>query len=151
MSQLSLHSPLGDLTISEEDGAIVSLDWGRTPQSVETDLLCRAKNLLDDYFDGRPVEFNLPLVLHGTDFQKKVWEEMRNIHYGKVMTYGEMAKKINSHARAVGGACGANPIPIIVPCHRVMGQNGILTGFSGGDGVETKKYLLDLEAGQYSL
>lgn len=151
MTQLSFHSPLGELTLSEEDGVIVSLDWGRAPQSEENDLLRRAKNQLDDYFDGKPVDFDLPLAPHGTDFQKSVWKEMQGINYGCVMTYGEMAKILGSHARAIGGACGINPIPIIIPCHRVMGQNGALTGFSGGDGIETKKYLLDLEAGQYSL
>ncbi|MBL4601975.1 MAG: methylated-DNA--[protein]-cysteine S-methyltransferase, partial [Emcibacteraceae bacterium] len=86
-----------------------------------------------------------PLNPHGSDFQKNVWNVMLEIPYGKFLTYGEISDQLNSHARAVGMACGQNPIPIIIPCHRVLGKNKKLTGFSGGDGIETKQYLLDLE------
>lgn len=149
MTQLSFHSPVGDLTLSEEDGKIVSLDWGWSCESQqysrETAILAKAKALLDDYFDGKNPQFTLPLAPAGTDFQKKVWLAMVSISYGKSMTYGEVSKIIGSHPRAVGTACGLNPIPIIIPCHRVMGKDGKLTGYSGGEGVTTKKYLLDLE------
>lgn len=145
MSQLSVHSPVGDLTISEEDGKIVSLDWGWSPFQQENEILLKAKNLLEHYFDGENPKFDLPLNPHGTDFQKNVWKIMCEIPYGSFLTYGEISKSLNSHARAVGMACGRNPIPIIIPCHRVLGQNGKLTGFSGGEGVETKRYLLELE------
>ncbi|MCC3861834.1 methylated-DNA--[protein]-cysteine S-methyltransferase [Pseudemcibacter aquimaris] len=145
MTQLSLHSPVGELTISEEDGVIVSVDWGWSPFQEENELLLRAKKMLDDYFDGEEVEFDLPLKPHGTEFQKNVWKIMSEIPYGQILTYGEISDRLNSHARAVGLACGANPIPIIIPCHRVMGKNGKLTGFSGGEGISTKRYLLELE------
>lgn len=145
MTQLSVHSPIGDLTISEEDGKIVSLDWGWSPYQKENDLLLKTKVLLDQYFDGEKPTFDLPLDPHGTDFQKNVWNIMLEIPYGKFLTYGEISDRLGSHARAVGMACGQNPIPIIIPCHRVLGKDGKLTGFSGGEGIETKQFLLDLE------
>ncbi len=145
MSQLSVHSPVGDLTISEEDGKIVSLDWGWSPMSEENEILLKVKKLLDQYFDGKNPTFDLPLEPHGTEFQKKVWDIMLEIPYGKFLTYGDISDRLSSHARAVGLACGQNPIPIIIPCHRVLGKDGKLTGFSGGEGVETKQFLLDLE------
>ncbi len=145
MSQLSVHSPVGDLTISEEEGKIVSLDWGWSPFQEENELLLHAKKLLDQYFDGDNPQFDLPLNPHGTKFQKDVWNIMLEIPYGNILTYGEISDRLNSHARAVGLACGLNPIPIIIPCHRVMGKDGKLTGFSGGEGVKTKQFLLDLE------
>lgn len=145
MPQLSVHSPIGDLTISEEDGKIVSLDWGWSPFQKENDLLLKTKKVLDQYFDGDNPAFELPLNPHGTKFQKNVWNIMLEIPYGKILTYGEISDRLNSHARAVGMACGENPIPIIIPCHRVMGKNGKLTGFSGGEGIETKRQLLELE------
>jgi len=145
MVQFSFHSPLGDLTLSEEGGRIVSLDWGRSPMSTETALLRAGKQMLDNYFDGLNPEFTLPLDLAGTAFQKRVWQVMTKIPYGDTMTYGEVAEAIGSHPRAVGTACGLNPVPIIIPCHRVMGKGGKLTGYSGGNGVESKKFLLDLE------
>ncbi len=145
MSQLSFHSPVGDLTLSEEDGKIVSLDWGWSPLSEKTAFLWEVKQQVDAYFDGLNPEFTCPLNPHGTAFQKKVWQAMVSIYYGKTMTYGEISAILDSHPRAVGTACGLNPIPIIIPCHRVMGKDGKLTGYSGGDGVITKKYLLELE------
>ncbi len=145
MPQLSVHSPVGDLTISEEDGKIVSLDWGWSPFQEETELLLKTKNLLDQYFDGDNPTFDIPLDPPGTGFQKKVWNIMLEIPYGKFLTYGDISKRLGSHARAVGMACGQNPIPILIPCHRVLGKDGKLTGFSGGEGVHTKQFLLDLE------
>lgn len=145
MSQLSVHSPVGDLTISEEDGKLVSLDWGWSPFQEENELLLKTKFLLDQYFDGEDPKFDLALNPHGTEFQKNVWDIMLEIPYGKFLTYGDISNRLNSHARAVGMACGQNPIPIIIPCHRVLGKNGKLTGFSGGEGIETKQFLLDLE------
>ncbi len=145
MAQLSFHSPVGDLTLSEMDGKIVSLDWGWSPLSETTAFLKAAKQQLDDYFDGLNPEFTLPLQAQGTEFQKRVWRAMRLISHGETKTYGEIADEVGSHPRAVGTACGLNPIPIIIPCHRVMGKGGKLTGFSGGEGVETKKFLLELE------
>lgn len=145
MAQLSFHSPVGELTISEQDGKIVSIDWGWSPFSKETDLLISVRSLLEDYFDGNNPAFDVPLELLGTPYQKKIWAVLRQIPYGETWTYAQVAQKANSHARPVGLACGRNPLPILIPCHRVMGKDGRLTGYSGGEGVETKQYLLDLE------
>ncbi|MBL4802898.1 MAG: methylated-DNA--[protein]-cysteine S-methyltransferase [Emcibacter sp.] len=145
MAQLSFHSPVGDLTLSEEDDMIVSLDWGWSPFSEKTSFLEKAKQQIEDYFDGLKPDFTLPLNPHGTDFQKRVWLEMSKIYYGKTKTYGDISEILHSHPRAIGTACGLNPIPIIIPCHRIMGQSGKLTGYSGGEGIETRKFLLELE------
>ena len=144
MPQKSMHSPIGDLTISCEDGALVALDWGWARDQASDDLLERAKSQLDAYFDGKAETFDLPLAPAGTDFQHRVWTLMSSISYGEIMSYGEMAKALNSAARAVGMACGANPIPVIIPCHRVLAANG-MGGYSGEGSVETKVALLRLE------
>ena len=144
MSQISMHAPIGDLTISVEDNIIVSLDWGWAQEQNTNTLLQDAKSQLDDYFDGLRKNFDLPLEPPGTKFQQRVWSMMEQIPYGKTITYGEIAKALGSSARAVGMACGANPIPVIIPCHRVVAAND-MGGYSGDGGVETKRALLHLE------
>jgi methylated-DNA-[protein]-cysteine S-methyltransferase len=106
---------------------------------------------LDSYFAGDLREFDLPLLFEGTDFQKKVWKTLTTIPYGETISYGQLAKKIGDPkaVRAVGAANGQNPLPIIVPCHRVIGSDGSLTGFGGG--LENKRKLLDLESSQHRL
>jgi methylated-DNA-[protein]-cysteine S-methyltransferase len=146
MPQLSLLTNLGDLTISEDDGAIVALDWGRGRDQEETPLLRRARDQLQDYFDGKRLTFDLPLAPHGSDFQKRVWAALCAIPPGETRSYADIASAIGSAPRAVGGANGANPIPIILPCHRVVAADGSLGGYSGGDGPATKRFLLDLES-----
>ena len=146
MPQLSLLTNLGDLTISEDDGAIVALDWGRGRDQEETPLLRRARDQLQAYFDGKRLSFDLPLAPHGTDFQKRVWAALCAIPPGETRSYADIARAIGSAPRAVGGANGANPIPIIIPCHRVVAADGSLGGYSGGDGPATKRFLLDLES-----
>ena len=154
MPRLTVESPLGPLVVTEDDGAIVSIRWmeegGVEGGSDETPLLLEARRQLDEYFAGDRSVFDLPLSPEGTEFEKKVWDELLAIPYGEVKQYGDVARALGGIARAVGGACGSNPIPIVIPCHRVVGQNG-LTGFSGGKGVDTKKALLELERGQKSL
>ncbi|MEN3975339.1 methylated-DNA--[protein]-cysteine S-methyltransferase [Emcibacter sp. SYSU 3D8] len=145
MTQLSLHSPVGDLTVSEDDGAIVSLDWGWGAVQTETPLLLEARRQLHLYFDGDLTQFNLNLRPHGTPFRHRVWTAMRKIPYGKTETYGSVAGQLQSASRAVGGACGANPIPILIPCHRILAAGGGLGGYSGEGGTETKMFLLRLE------
>ncbi|MGE3475443.1 MAG: methylated-DNA--[protein]-cysteine S-methyltransferase [Rhodospirillaceae bacterium] len=144
MPQLSMHSPIGDLTISEDEGEIVSIDWGWARDQKATPLLKNAKRQLEDYFDGALETFDLPLRVEGTDFQKQVWREMCKIPAGKTLTYGDIAKRLKVSAQAVGTACGRNRFPVIIPCHRVVGANG-LGGYSGAGGVETKIALLELE------
>ena len=147
MTQLSFHSPVGALTLTEEEGAIVALDWGQAPDDfiAETPLLNAARAQVDAYFDGRLRAFDLPLRPAGTAFQLRVWQAMAAIPYGQVRRYGDLAGQLATGARAIGTACGRNPIPIIVPCHRVIGAHGGLGGYSGQDGVETKRFLLGLE------
>ena len=144
MSQISMHAPIGDLTISVEDNIIVSLDWGWAKEQNTNPLLHDAKSQLNDYFDGLRKIFDLPLEPPGTKFQRRVWSMMEQIPYGKTITYGEIAKNLGSSARAVGMACGANPIPVIIPCHRVVAAND-MGGYSGDGGVKTKRALLHLE------
>ncbi len=143
--QLSYPSPVGDLTVSEDDGAIVALDFGRGMTQTRTALLDEAVAQLAAYFDGSLSDFDLPLNPQGTDFQKKVWDLMRAIPYGGTRAYADLARDLNSAARAVGSACDANPIPVIIPCHRVLAAGGKMGGFSGGDGIPTKVALLRLE------
>ena len=146
MPQLSLHTPLGEITVSEEDGAIVSLDWGRGSDQEATPLLREAREQLHDYFDGKRVTFQLPLAPHGTPYQRRVWDALTRIPPGETRSYLDIAREIASVPRAVGQANGRNPIPIIIPCHRVIAATGALGGFSGGDGPSTKRYLLEHEA-----
>lgn len=145
MPQLSLHGPVGDLTLSEEEGAIVSLDWGWGMEQQETPLLREAVRQLNRYFDGDPAPFELPLAPPGTDFQKRVWNALLEIPWGQTRSYGDIARTLKSGARPVGTACGRNPIPIIVPCHRVLGAQGAIGGYSGEGGIDTKRDLLALE------
>jgi methylated-DNA-[protein]-cysteine S-methyltransferase len=145
LPQLSLHTPIGDVTVSEEDGALVSLDWGWGRDQTETPLLCRARDQLHAYFDGVLTEFDLPLAPEGTPYRRRVWQALCDIPYGATRTYAELAAAAGGSARSVGQANGRNPIPIIIPCHRVVAATH-LGGYSGGDGLETKRYLLSLES-----
>jgi len=143
--QLCSWSPLGWLTVSEEGGAIVALDWGRGCEEDETPLLLAACDQLAAWFAGERRDFDLPLAPAGTDFQQRVWAELGRIPWGTVRSYGAVAAAVGSSPRAVGTACGRNPIPIIVPCHRVVASGGRLGGYSGDEGVETKRRLLGME------
>ncbi|MBL4787545.1 MAG: methylated-DNA--[protein]-cysteine S-methyltransferase [Kordiimonadaceae bacterium] len=145
MSQLSMHTPIIDLTITELDGSIISMDWGWSPFQETSLLLQEAKRQLDLYFDGDLQVFDLPIKPMGTPHQEKVWRAMMEIPFGEVATYGELAKKIGSAAQPVGSACGRNPLPILVPCHRVVGASGNFGGYSGDGGLYTKRALLVLE------
>ncbi|MDI2091133.1 methylated-DNA--[protein]-cysteine S-methyltransferase [Commensalibacter oyaizuii] len=144
MSQISFHSPIGEISIAEEDGFLVSIDWGWGSIQEETPLLLQAKQQLNAYFDGELKNFDLPLRPYGTPYQLKIWKTLQTIPYGETRTYQEIAQIAGGSPRSVGGANGANPLPIIIPCHRVVGLKG-LGGYSGGDGIETKQHLLNLE------
>ena len=146
MPQLSLHSPLGDLTISEEDGAIVAVDWGWGRDQTETPLLLQARDQLQAYFDRKRTCFDLKLAPRGSEYRRRVWAELCTIPPGQTRTYAEIARTVGGSARSVGQANGANPIPVLIPCHRVVASAG-LGGYSGGDGLDTKRFLLQLEAG----
>ena len=142
MEERWMESPLGAMRIAAQDGAIVALDWGGVPQrSSDCAVLQDAEAQLADYFAGAREVFDLPLRVRGSAFQRAVCDAMRAIPFGYTRTYGEIANDLGVPAQAVGQACGGNPIPILIPCHRVMGAKG-LTGFSGAGGVESKVWLL---------
>jgi len=145
MPHLTIPSPLGPLHLTGADGALTALDWGQGPADSPDEVLSEAAEQLADYFAGRRIAFDLPLRPAGTPYQQRVWELMRRIPYGETWTYGSMARQLGSAARAVGGACGRNPLPIIIPCHRVVGGGGASGGYSGFGGVETKAWLLGHE------
>jgi methylated-DNA-[protein]-cysteine S-methyltransferase len=145
MPQLTLLTPLGDLTLSEDEGAIVALDWGRGRDQERTALLVLAAAQLQDYFDGTRLVFDLPLSPRGSAFQTRVWRALCQIPAGESRSYGALAQELGSAARAIGQANGRNPIPILIPCHRVVGAGGALGGYSGGGGPSTKQWLLDHE------
>jgi methylated-DNA-[protein]-cysteine S-methyltransferase len=143
--QLSLHTQIGDITVSEDDGHIVALDWGWGRDQSETPLLARARALLHAYFDGNLVDFDLPLAPAGTPYRQRVWAALCRIPAGATRSYLDIAREVGGSPRSVGGANAVNPIPILIPCHRVVATGG-LGGYSGGDGLITKRLLLDLEA-----
>jgi methylated-DNA-[protein]-cysteine S-methyltransferase len=143
--QLSLHTPIGDMSVSEEDGAIVSVDWGWGSAQSETLLLRRACEQLHAYFDGGLTVFDLPLAPSGTAYRRRVWNALCAIPYGETRSYLDIAREAGGSARSVGQANGCNPIPLIIPCHRVVATTH-LGGYSGGDGLTTKRWLLAHEA-----
>lgn len=145
MPQLSFATRFGDLTITEEEGALVSLDWGWARDVEETPLLATARDQVYAWCDGTRRRFDLPLRPQGTAFQQRVWAALLAIPYGETRTYGDLAKDLKTAPRAIGLGCGRNPLPILIPCHRVIASTGGLGGYSGDGGVETKKALLDLE------
>ena len=143
--RLCFLSPAGPLTLVERDGALVGLRFDAEEDTDPSPLLLRAREELEEYFAGRRREFDLPLSPHGTPFQRQVWQALRTIHYGSTCTYGQLAAAVGNPraARAVGMANHRNPLPILIPCHRVIGSTGSLTGYAGG--VERKRLLLSIE------
>jgi methylated-DNA-[protein]-cysteine S-methyltransferase len=149
LPQLSLHTPIGPITISAEDNAVVAVDWGWGRDQMETALLLRAKSWLQGYFDGEVRPMDLPIAPFGTAYRQKVWRTIQEIPLGATRSYQAIARLAGGSSRSVGGAMANNPIPILIPCHRVLGSGprGTLTigGYSGGEGLDTKRFLLDLE------
>ncbi len=145
MPQLSLHFPLGALTLTQEADAIVALDWGWASEQQPTPLLDRARDQLDAYFDGALTRFTLPLApAGGTPYRRRVWAALAEIPFGQTRTYAELARTAGGSARAVGQANRHNPLPILVPCHRVVAHSH-LGGFSMQGGLDSKRFLLGLE------
>ncbi|HWV27223.1 MAG TPA: methylated-DNA--[protein]-cysteine S-methyltransferase [Aeromicrobium sp.] len=148
MSTRWMDSPVGGLRLHVSAGLLTAIDFGARVHGrrVDDPVLDLVERQLGEYFAGERTEFDVPLANDGTEFQQKVWAQVRRIPYGQTATYGQIAARLgydNAVARAVGVANGANPIPIIVPCHRVIGADGTLTGYSGG--IERKTALLQLE------
>lgn len=142
----SVESPFGPLCVTQRGESIVAIDWRPPANSNTTPLLKEAARQLAAYFDGALTSFDLPLKPGGDDFQQSVCQAMLDIPYGETTTYGAIAERLGTYGQPVGNACGANTIPIIIPCHRVLGANG-LGGYSGEGGVERKIELLKLEGG----
>ena len=152
-----IESPLGELTLVAEGDALTGLyfrhHWRRPAEATlgprvdaESDqLLAKARTQLADYLSGRTQGFNLPTRLHGDEAQQRVWQLLSSIPYGETVTYGELAAALDdgTTAQGVGQTVGRNPVCIVVPCHRVVGRNGQLTGYAGG--LTRKQYLLELE------
>ena len=153
MHYCTYESPVGPLLLVGESGALCGLyfpkgDRAATPQPEwikRDETFSETQRQLDDYFAGKRQTFDLKLAPQGTDFQLRVWQQLQQIPFGQTISYGELAKRIGNPnaSRAVGAANGKNPISIIVPCHRVIGADGSLTGFGGG--LDTKQKLLELE------
>jgi methylated-DNA-[protein]-cysteine S-methyltransferase len=148
-------SPLGTVMAVADEGGITHVDfidakyarriepdWVEDPQAP---VLSECASQLAEYYGGKRTQFDLPLAPRGTPFQKRVWDEIARVPYGKTITYGELAKRAGApeHARAAGAATGRNPIGVVIPCHRIVGADGSLTGYAGG--LERKRELLELE------
>lgn len=156
--QTRIDSPLGEMLMRAENNALTGIYFvGQRHYPADADdsvtgdetLFTETQAQLEAYFAGRLERFSLPLAPSGSDFQQRVWQALAAIPYGERATYGELAQRLGlapGAARAVGTAVGRNPLTIVVPCHRVVGSKGALTGYAGG--LERKRALLDLEAGQ---
>jgi methylated-DNA-[protein]-cysteine S-methyltransferase len=148
-----LQTPIGKLMLAQDESGLCHVDFesGRYPTSIADDWrrdpngLRDVKDQLNAYFAGELIDFDLPLAPRGSDFQRRVWDALVQIPYGATTSYGAIARDLGdpTASRAVGAANGRNPIPIIVPCHRVIGADGTLTGFGGG--LPVKRFLLDHE------
>lgn len=148
-----IDTPLGKLLAVETEEKLIGLSASECPyegwECRETPVLEMAEKQLLEYFSGKRTEFTVPLAPRGTDFQKRVWQELQKIPYGETRTYGQIAALAGNPkaSRAVGMANHKNPIMILIPCHRVIGSNGKLTGYAGG--LEKKEFLLKLEKRGY--
>lgn len=148
-SNSHIDSPIGVINLFARGDKLVGLTMGGNPMPAagQSPVLAQAATELAEYFAGERKDFTVPYELDGTGFQKAVWDQIATIEFGQTLTYSEIAARIGKPlaARAVGGAVGANPLALIVPCHRVLGAAGRITGYSGGDGLPTKRILLALE------
>jgi methylated-DNA-[protein]-cysteine S-methyltransferase len=149
-----IESPIGRIEITSDGNAITSLSIERAGTLPYDELDENSSKLLDlaakqlgEYFNGKRRTFELPVAPHGTEFQQSIWSQLADIEWGDVRSYGELGILTGraTAGRAVGGAVGANPIPIIIPCHRVLAGNHRITGYSGGNGIPTKVWLLEHE------
>ena len=145
MLERTVETPLGSVVLVASGDALTGLYWGRSRRESACPLLDEASTQLGAYFAGRRRSFDLPVTLRGTAHDRAVWQAMQDIPSGETRTYGQIAGIVGTSPRAVGNACGRNLLPIIVPCHRVVGANGAPGGYSGPGGVDGKRFLLGLE------
>ena len=141
----NVPTPVGTLCVCSDGEAVTGIRFGAGETNGGCPVTGQARQQLTEYFAGQRREFDLPLAPAGTDFQRRVWELLREIPFGETVTYGDLARRLGNPraARAVGMACNRNPIAIVVPCHRVVGSTGSLTGYAGG--LDAKAFLLKLE------
>ena len=141
----NVPTPVGTLCVCSDGEAVTGIRFGAGETNGGCPVTGQARQQLTEYFAGQRREFDLPLAPAGTDFQRRVWELLREIPFGETVTYGDLARRLGNPraARAVGMACNRNPIAIVVPCHRVVGSTGSLTGYAGG--LDTNAFLLKLE------
>jgi O-6-methylguanine DNA methyltransferase len=146
-----MPSPIGRIEVVGDGAAVVGLAIerdGRLPHDglpeTPDPIVDEAIRQLEQYFAGERSDFDVPVSLAGTEFQRAVWAQIAELGFGEVASYGELGRGTGraTAGRAVGGAVGANPVPILVPCHRVLGSDGLITGYSGGEGIPTKSWLL---------
>lgn len=148
---IAFNSPIGIIRVFESNGKITAIDIaakGAKATNNDSPVLQTAKSELEQYFAGKLTKFTFPVDLSsGTEFQRNVWRQIGRINFGKTKSYADIAKAIGKPkaARAVGGAVGSNPVPLVIGCHRVMGAAGKITGYSGGKGIPTKEWLLEHE------
>ena len=140
-----VNTPFGAITVFADETALIAAEWGAVPEQGRNPLVDAALDQLNRYFDGTLSDFDLPLAPADSPFRQAMRDAMLAIPYGETRTYGQIAARIGSAARAVGAACATNPFPVIVPCHRVVGANGAMVGYTGGQGPQTKSALLALE------
>lgn len=148
---IAVASPLGTLQLVSEADYLIGLNWQGAHKelsntaNLKPTILMTAANELSQFFNGQRHDFSVPLKLEGTEFQLSVWRELQTIKWGTSCSYRDIAERLGKPmgSRAVGGAVGANPIPVLIPCHRVIGASGALTGFSGG--IQNKRLLLGCE------
>lgn len=149
----SFGSPVGNINLYAKSEKVVYLTMGEVPcgSSGKAKVLVKAQKQLEDYFKGKNKQLDFAVEVHGTAFQEAVWAEIAKLGFGEVATYADLASSIGNPqaVRAVGGAVGANPVPLVVGCHRVLGASKKITGYSGGDGIPTKKWLLAHESIEY--
>ena len=149
MEQTVIQSPMGPLTLFAQDNRLTALVFGDFGGYDHLPLFEMARRQLEEYFAGHRQNFDLPLDPGGTDFQRRVWRTLLDIPYGKAISYKELARRVDRPKgfQAVGQANGRNPLPILIPCHRVIGADGSLGGYSGG--LDRKRFLLDQEGIPY--
>jgi methylated-DNA-[protein]-cysteine S-methyltransferase len=151
MDRMTIETPVGPILIEGDESGVSLIEIGASETATvdtrpaKSTPVAQAARQLQAYFAGKRCDFNVPLSPKGTEFQRRVWHELERIPYGRTISYGELAKRVGNPkaSRAVGAANGANPLPIVVPCHRVIGANGTLTGF--GAGIRVKAKLLEIE------
>ena len=143
METASFETKLGWITVKKKSGNVFSLSFGKTNKVSDFNNI---KNQINSYASGKLKNFKINYSIEGTPMQKKIWKELSKIKYGKVSTYGQIAKKVGTSPRYVGNVCGQNKLLLIIPCHRVIKGDGSLGGFSGLGGIKLKKKLLNLEA-----